>query len=147
MAATWAIGLSVLATSILLGGRAVGLIPPDIFGNSQIVDAAGRALLAGGLAGALFAIGLARTGRSTSFSELTDRKAALWGLLGGIAIPAVFVAFGVATLVPPIVLIAGTVAYGALGAAFGVGTLRMARRSPRYALEASHGIEVEKLPR
>ena len=146
MAATWAVGLSVLATSLLLGGLAVGVVPSDIFGPAQVVDLAGRTLLAGGLAGTLFAIGLARTGRSTAFSELTDRKVALWGLCGGLAIPAVVVAFGAGALVPSAVLIAATVGYGALGAALGVGTLRIARRSPRYALEAPLETQVEKLP-
>lgn len=146
MAATWAVGLSVLATSLLLGGLAVGVVPSDIFGPAQVVDLAGRSLLAGGLAGALFAIGLARTGRSTAFSELTDRKVALWGLCGGIAIPAVVVAFGAGSLVPTAVLIAATVGYGAIGAALGVGTLRIARRSPRYALEEPRATEVGKLP-
>ena len=147
MAAAWAVGLSVLATSLLLGGLAIGVVPSDIFGPAQVVDLAGRSLLAGGLAGTLFAIGLARTGRSTAFSELTDRKVALWGLCGGIAIPAVVVAFGAGSLVPTVVLIAATVGYGAIGAALGVGTLRMARRSPRYALEEPLATQVGKLPR
>jgi hypothetical protein len=135
MAAIWAVGLSALATSIVVGGRALGLIPPDIITGSQIVDVAGRALLAGGLAGALFAMGLVRTGRSTAFSDLTDRKVALWGLLGGVAVPAVAVVLGAGTVVPATVLIAATVAYGALGAAVGVGTLRVARRAPGHLLE------------
>ena len=146
MAATWAVSLSVLATSLLLGGLALGVVPSEIFGPAQVVDLAGRTLLAGGLAGTLFAIGLALTGRSTAFSELTDRKVALWGLCGGIAIPAVVVAFGAGALVPTTVLIAATVGYAALGAALGVGTLRIARRSPRYALEATPETPIDRLP-
>ena len=59
---------------------------------------------------------------------------------------ALVVAFGAGALVPSAVLIAATVGYGALGAALGVGTLRIARRSPRYALEAPLETQVEKLP-
>jgi hypothetical protein len=145
MAAIWAVGLSAFATSTVLGGRALGVIPPGSFSTSQIVDVAGRALLAGGLAGALFAVGLARTGRSTPFSALTDRKAALWGLVGGVSVPAVLVALAVGTL-PATIWIAGTVGFGALGAALGVGTLRIARRTPRHTLEAPLTTQVGTLP-
>jgi len=55
----------------------------------------------------------------------------------GTAVPAVLVALGTGTGVPPTILIASTAAYRALGAALGVGPLRIARRRPRQgALEA-----------
>lgn len=138
MAATWAIGLSTIATTFFLGGLAVGAIPSDTFGVAQVVDVASRALLVGGVAGALFALGLARTGRHTAFSELTSRTVGLWGFLGGAAIPLVlFSVLGAGALQHVAVRVAGVRGYGLVGVGFGIGVLRLARRTPRPALEPS----------
>lgn len=147
MAAAWAVGLSTVATSLFLGGLAIGAIPSDIFGLSHVIDVASRALLVGGAAGALFALGIARTGRHTSFSALTNRIVALWGFLGGAVVAAgLFAVLGGGAVVPVTIRVVGVLAYGLLGASFGIVVLRVARRTPSPALEARLDGEPRHLP-
>jgi hypothetical protein len=140
---TWGTVLSALGATLLLGGLALGLIPSAIFGPREVFTAATRAFLAGALGGMIFSGVLARAERRRTFDSLTARRAALWGLVGGVAIPAVaMVALGVASIVPLGVVVVASLCYGAIGSAIGAASVKLAHRAP----ELAEGTLVEALP-
>ena len=57
-ALTWAVGLSILATTILVTGVTLGFVPASVFGIRELVAVAIRTFVAGGAA-LILAMGLA----------------------------------------------------------------------------------------
>ena len=128
MALTWAVGLAGLATSLLVGGVLLNIVPASVYGIRELVAVAVRALVVGGAAGALFAMVLARQERATVFGALRRGRVAAWGFVAaaGVASALTLSAPGMlpAMILVPAVLIAGT-----LGAGAAVGILAVARRA------------------
>jgi hypothetical protein len=128
MALTWAVGLTGLATSLLVGGVLLDIVPASVYGIRELVAVAVRAFVVGGAAGALYAMVLARHERATTFGALRRGRVAAWGFVAaaGVASALTLAASGVlpAMILIPAVLIAGT-----LGAGAAVGVLVLARRA------------------
>lgn len=131
IAVTWGLGVSVLATTILLGGLATGLIPGGVFGPRQVVTVAVRNFVAGAVAGVLFGMMLASAERRRTVATLSMRRVAGWGFLG-VAIPTGIIAVIANAAVPMSIGVigAGLLGSGVLGAALSTATLKLARRSP-----------------
>lgn len=127
-AGTWAVGLSLLASTLLVLGIEFGVVPASVFGIRELVALAVRTFVAGGIAGGLFALLVARREQGRDIAELSYRRigsagfvcAAALGVLLGLAAPGVL---------PASVLIAGTLGLGMLGSGFAIGSLALARRA------------------
>jgi hypothetical protein len=140
---TWGAALSALGTTLLLGGVALGLVPSSIFGPREVITAAIRAFLAGALGGMVFSGVLSRAERHRDFDSLTPRRAAVWGFVGGVAIPAVaMVVLGAASIIPLGVIVGASLGYGAIGSVIGAASVKLASRPPDRAERAI----VEALP-
>ena len=126
-AVTWAVGLSALGTISLVVGVELGLVPSSVFGIRELVAVAVRDFVAGGVAGALFAQLVAWRQKGQTLRSLRYRSLAGAGFLAGAALGA-GVGLAAAGLVPGIVLVAGSIGLGVIGAGFATGTLAMARR-------------------
>ena len=137
MAITWGLALSTLATGSLALGLATGLVPPSIFGARELVTLAIRGLLAGGVAGGLFAWLLARREGGHSLATLSTRRVAFWGFVAAGSLPillALAAPLGVLVArngfgVLGSVLLASTAGFGVLGSVLSTATLRIARRA------------------
>ena len=129
MAITWGLALSTLATGSLALGLATGLVPPSIFGARELVALAVRGLLAGGVAGGLFAWLLARREGGHSLATLSTRRVALWGFLAAGSLPILLALAATGPALPLGVLIASTAGFGVLGIVLSTATLRIARRA------------------
>ena len=81
MALTWAVGLTGLATSLLVGGVLLDIVPASVYGIRELVAVAVRAFAVGGAAGALFAMVLARQERDSTFATLRRGRVAAWGFI------------------------------------------------------------------
>src|ERR1044071_9656751 len=88
IATTWGVALSALATTVLVGALAIGVVPSSIFGPREIVAVAIRTLLGGGFAGGLFAALFAGAERRRTLATVAQTRVALWGFLGGATLPA-----------------------------------------------------------
>ena len=127
-AITWAVGLSALATTLLIGGVELGLVPAAVFGIREMVALAARTFVAGGVMGAVFALSVARRERGRSLMELSYGRFGTSGFVGGTVLG---VALGLATpgVLPLGVLVAGVIGLGLVGMGFSVATLALARRA------------------
>jgi hypothetical protein len=132
MAATWGVALMLFSTTLLIVGVLSGFVPSSIFGIRELVSLALRSLIVGGMLGAIFAVAVSRTGRHASFDTLTIGQVARWGFLGAVGIP-LFLTLALGVFLPLAVIVAGSLGFGLLGAAMGVATLRIARRTPELA--------------
>ena len=133
-AATWAIGLSVLASTLLIAGVEVGIVPSSIFGIRELVAVAARAFIAGGISGGLFALLMARREQGRELADLSYWRMGTSGFLGTSALGAL-IGLAAPGVLPVSVLVAGTLGLGMLGGGFAIGTLALARRA-EPALEA-----------
>jgi hypothetical protein len=127
-AAVWGITVSALASTLLVVGVEVGLVPGTVFGIPELVQVAVRNALFGALAGAAFAMFVARRERSRAIAELTYARIAIAGAAGTILVTGGL--FAIAPHILPVaVMIAGGVGLGLIGAALGATTLAIARRT------------------
>ena len=132
----WGVAFSTLATTLLLGGLAGGVIPSIVFGPREVVSVATRAFVVGGLAGMVFAAALASAERQRTVANLSIKRVALWGFLGAACVPAIFaVATGAMGLLPLGLLASGVAGFGAIGGALSIATVRIARRAPALGRE------------
>jgi len=137
MAATWAVALCTLATTTLVGGLIIGVIPSGIFGPREVVAVALRTLIAGAVAGTVFSALFSGAERRKTLASLSTRRVAVWGFLGATLIPLVSVAvLGTAGVLPAAVIAGGSIMFGALGSAMAVATVRIARNAPAPSLPA-----------
>ena len=127
-AVTWAFGLSAIGTLSLVLGVELGFVPSSVFGIRELVAVAVRDFVAGGIAGALFAYLVAWREKGRTLRTLRYRNLAGAGFAAGAAL-GVGVGLAAPGLVPGIVLVAGSIGLGAIGAGFATGTLAMARRA------------------
>lgn len=137
-ALTWGVGLAVLASTLLIGGVELGLVPANIYGIRELVAVAVRNFIAGGLAGGVFAMLMAYRERGRTFAQLSYGRLGTTGFVSAAMLGAfAFVAAPVA--LPATVFAAGTLGFGLLGAAFAAGSLALARRAsslPDHALQS-----------
>lgn len=127
-AATWGLGLSALATSLLIGGVEFGIVPASVFGIPELVALAARAFVAGAVMGGIFALAVARRERGRSLAELRYGRFGSSGFLGGAGL-GVALGLGAPAVLPLAVLGASAVGLGLIGSGFSVATLAMARRA------------------
>lgn len=128
MALTWAVGLTGLATSLLVGGVLLDVVPASVYGIRELVAVAVRAFAVGGAAGALFAFVLARQERTTVFRALRRGRVAAWGFVGAAGVAA-GLALTAPAVLPALVLVPAVIVAGALGSGAAVGVLEFARRA------------------
>lgn len=129
MAITWGLALSTLATGSLALGLATGLVPSSIFGARELVALAVRGLVAGGVAGGLFAWLLARWDGGHSLATLPTRRVAFWGFVAAGSLPILLALAATGPALPLGVLVASTAGFGVLGSVLSTATLRIARRA------------------
>ncbi len=142
-ATTWAIGLSALASTLLIGGVVLGLVPAEVFGIRELVALAARTFIGGGVMGTLFALSVARRERGRRLSELSYPRFGASGFLAGVALGTAVV---VATpgVLPVSVAVAGAIGLGLIGTGFSLATLAFARRAAgvpigrRFETETQH---------
>ena len=127
-AVTWAVGLSALGTISLILGVELGLVPASVFGIRELVAVAVRDFVAGGVAGAIFAHLVAWREKGQTLRSVRYRSLAGAGFVAGAVLGA---GVGLAALgvVPAVVLAAGSIGLGLIGAGFATGTLALARRA------------------
>ncbi len=128
MAIAWGVGLAGLATSLLVSGVLLDVVPSSVYGIRELVAVAVRGLAVGGAAGALFAVVLARQERKTTFASLRSGRVAAWGFVGSAGIASVLALTAPAAL-PALVLVPAILLAGALGAGASVSVLTLARRA------------------
>ena len=128
MAFMWATGLSIFATTLLIGGVLLGLVPSSLYGIRELVALAVRALAFGAGVGALFAVLLSWRERGKELSSLTGRRVGALGLVAGAALGAVVV-LAAPVVLPAAVVAAAITGWGLLGAGLSMGMLKVARRT------------------
>lgn len=128
MSVAWAVGLAGLATSLLVGGVLLGIVPSSVYGIRELVAVAVRGLAVGGAAGALFAMVLARQERKTAFGSLRSGRVAAWGFVGAAGIASALMLAAPAVL-PALVFVPAILLAGTLGAGAAVSVLALARRA------------------
>ena len=126
-AATWGVGLAVIASTLLVVGVEVGVVPSSVFGIRELVQIAVRNAVFGARAGALFAVIVARRERARAFADLTYVRMATAGAAGTVLVTGGLFALAPAVL-PVGVVIAGGLGLGLVGAALGASSLAIARR-------------------
>ena len=129
MALIWATGLSALATTLLIGGVLLGLVPSSLYGIRELVALAVRAFAFGAGVGALFALLLSWRERGKGLSALTGRRVGALGFVAGAALGAALV-LAAPVVLPAAVLVAAIAGWGLIGAGLSVGMLKVARRTP-----------------
>jgi hypothetical protein len=145
MALAWALGLTALATSLLVGGVLLDIVPASVYGIRELVAVAVRAFVVGGAAGAIFAMILTRQERASAFGELRRGRVAAWGFVGAAgAASALFIAAPAA--LPAMIVGSAILIAGALGAGSAVGVLALARRADARLHGASEGVDQSSLP-
>lgn len=114
-AATWALAWVGLGAGI---GALAG------YNLSVLIQMALNSSVAGFIAGASFAVILSVAERNQSLEDLSLRRVALWGAVGGLLLSVIPMAFGVpvAYLLGPLVINAG------IGAGMASGSIVIARR-------------------
>lgn len=129
VATTWGVAFAALGLTILIGGRVTGLFPDLMLGARYTAAVLVRLFIAGGVAGTVFSVILASAERRKSVTDLSPRRAAMWGFIGGAVMPWAFVAITPAGISIPWAFIGiGSVAYGLLAGGIGAATVRIARR-------------------
>ncbi|MFI5230978.1 MAG: hypothetical protein ACHQSE_00575 [Gemmatimonadales bacterium] len=134
MAITWGVGLAGFATTLLVGGVMLGVVPGSIFGIRELVAVAARAFIVGGGAGALFALVVARRARADNFDTLRLRSFGAWGFTAA-AGAAAMLAIGMPGSLPATILIPSILLAGTLGAGAAAGMLVIARRGVKQVRE------------
>jgi hypothetical protein len=129
MALIWATGLSAFATTLLIGGVLLGLVPSSLYGIRELVAVAVRAFAFGAGVGALFAVLLSRRERGKELNALTGRRVGALGLVAGAALGAVLM-LAVPVVLPAAVVAAAITGWGLIGAGLSMGMLKVARRTP-----------------
>lgn len=115
-AATWAIGWSGIGTIMaILFGVDLGFLVRIAVGNA----------VAGGIVGGTFALIVSIAERRKTLKELSLKRIALWGGIGGIALTSIPLGFGA----PIAILLRPMVINGLLGAGFAAGSVAIAKRS------------------
>lgn len=144
MALTWGVGLAGVATSLLVGGVLLDIVPASVYGIRELVAVAVRAWVVGGAAGALFAMVLARKERATTLSALRRGRVATWGFVAcaGIASALLLTA---PVVLPVVVLVPSILLAGTLGAGAAVGAVGLARRGDPV-LRSGEDAEQRSLP-
>lgn len=127
-ATTWAVGLSALASTLLISGVVLGLVPAEVFGIRELVALAARTFIAGGVMGTIFALSVARRDRGRHLAELSYQRFGASGFLGGSAL-GVAVVLASPVVLPLGVAVAGAIGIGLIGTGFSVATLAFARRA------------------
>lgn len=127
-ATTWAVGLSALASTLLVGGVVLGLVPAEVFGIRELVALAARTFVAGGVMGTIFALSVARREHGHRLAELSYSRLGASGFLGGTAL-GVAVMLAAPGILPLGVAVAGAIGLGLVGTGFSVATLAFARRA------------------
>jgi hypothetical protein len=145
MALTWAVGLAALATSLLVGGVLLDIVPASVYGIRELVAVGVRAFAVGGAAGALFAMVLARQERASAFGALRRGRVAVWGFVGAAGVASALVIAAPAAL-PAMVLVPAVLIAGTLGAGAAVGVLALARRGDARLHRASEAADQTSLP-
>lgn len=135
---TWAVGWSVGWVAI---GASIGLP----FGN--LVGTAVSGALIGFIAGGSFAVILSIAERRRTLDQLSLMRVALWGFLGGVALPVLLsprlFGAGLPFRIALTSFLIPTGVSGLLGAGFASGSVALARREEKKLLE---GLDVEALP-
>lgn len=132
-ATSWAVGLSALASTLLIGGVLLGVVPSEVFGLRELVALAARAFVAGGVMGALFALSVARRNHGREFAEMGYWRFGGSGFVGGAAL-GIGVILGAPGVLPLSVAVAGALGFGLIGTGFSVATLALARRAGRLPI-------------
>jgi hypothetical protein len=133
-AVTW--GTSWAAVGLALGSIALRFVPPGVLPADALLQTTMRWGILGAVSGASFAIALslAEKQRAHAVDELTGRRVAWWGAVGGAVLPAAVLPFVALTLpaalIPALFLVPVGSALGAVSAAT---SLRLARRAQRLA--------------
>lgn len=144
MAVAWGVGLAGLATSLLVGGVLLDVVPSSVYGIRELVAVAVRGLAVGGAAGALFAIVLSRQERKTTFGSLRRGRVAAWGFVAAAGIAAA-VTLAAPAVLPALVMVPAILLAGALGAGASVSMLTLARRADAK-LRAIDAVPPSSLP-
>ena len=123
---TWAIGWPIvnLGFGILIG------LPPRFLGPIAI-----SSLFSGFLAGATFAVILSIVERRHTLEDLSLKRTALWGGIGGILLRAAVLPFVLPLGVPAYSLLLPFVVDGLTGAGFASGSVALARRADKNLIE------------
>jgi hypothetical protein len=135
---TWAVGWAA-------GWAAVGVGFGVPFGS--LVGIAVNGALIGFIAGGSFATILSIAERHRTLDQLSLRRVALWGFLGGVALPLFFsprlLGAGLPFRMVVTTFILPTGVSGLLGAGFAAGSVALARQEDRKLLE---GLDLDALP-
>lgn len=144
MALTWAVGLAGLATSLLVGGVLLDIVPASVYGIRELAAVAVRAFAVGGAAGALFAMVLARQESGTALRAIRRGRVAAWGFVGAASVASAL-AIAAPGVLPALVLVPAVLVAGGLGAGAAVSALALARRADAR-LRAGEDAGHEALP-
>ena len=137
-ALTW--GASWAVIGLGLGSIALRFVPPGIMPPHALLLVALRWGVLGALSGASFAIALsiAERRRARAVEELTGRRVALWGAVGGAVLPIALLPLVAAVVPAALVPALALVPFGSVfGAASAAASLRLARRARGLAAPAA----------
>jgi hypothetical protein len=145
IATTWGVALAALATTVLAGGIAIGVVPTSVFGLRQVIAVAIQNFIVGAFAGSVFSLLFAGAERKRSLATVSMPRVALWGFLG-VAIPVALTTATASVLyrVPLSVAATGILVAGVMGSAMSTATIKLARRAP--ALPDVPPSDVDRLP-
>lgn len=147
MGLTWAVGWAITGLGIGVASIALPFLPWHLF--FEIFDAPLPALAVPGFFGGIFySVVLGIAGRRRRFDELSLRRVAAWGAIGGLMLalfPAFLVLVGLATLGRPDAGLAQLTALFAVpfmlaGAGSATGSLLIARSAERQTLGAGEEV-------
>ena len=145
--ATWAIAWGLIGAAV---GAVVGLVSPDLWSYSNpVVDWALGMAAYGGVSGVGFGGLLAWHERDKSLGELSPARAALWGVLGAVAVPLLFALMGTFdSTTTALDLIEAMGLTAVLGGTFAGGSVALARAAPQpRELERGSGAPALEPPR
>jgi hypothetical protein len=117
--------------------------PAAIIAAIMLPPLVGFFAVTGGAAGAIFALSLSHVKRVGSVEALSIRRVAVWGAIGGMAVPLMRIVSHLPSHGSPSlsVFIRGTLSFlgiaSLLGAASAAGSLALARRAPREVAQLS----------
>lgn len=135
----WSIAaVGIMAIKLAIAGTLGAQLPPPRFLGLAVLGTAIR----GALSGVLFASVLVVAGRGHTLASLRSADMARWGAIGAVVLPAVTVALalsGVSDAFPPRIAVLTLLEHSLLGAAFGLGTLSLARRAEPRQPRVSRG--------
>ena len=137
IATTWGTAFAALATTMAVGAIALDYFPSHIATPGIVLAIGIRGFITGAISGTIFATVFARAERRQTLATLSTRRVALWGFIGGAAVPAAFaVGFSIAGFLPVSVAAVSCLAYGAIGSALSAAMVTIARRAPAIAAES-----------